>query len=296
MNIQEIKSILTSINENNYFRYIIVPLVIILLAFFISKILRGLMSRYFTRSSNFLKVDKTRFNFLKNAVSFIIYILAFVVIFYSIPQLRALGVTLFAGAGIFAAILGFASQQAFSNIISGIFIVMFKPFRVGDVVKIGTDYLGAIEDITLRHTVIRNYENSRIIMPNSVISSETIINSTITDEKVCSFLELGISYDSNVDKAIEIIRRETVKHPYFVDNRSSEAKDKNEPPVIVRVISFGDSSVNLRAYVWAKDSDSSFVMKCDLNKAIKEAFDKEGIEIPFPYRTIVYKNKKENSL
>lgn len=265
--------------------------IIIIVAFIIDKVLRFLLGKYIERSSRTLNVDPTRYRFLKNAQRAIIMILALVLIFQSIPSLRNLGLSIFAGAGIFAAIIGFASQQAFSNIISGIFIVISKPFRVGDVIEIGELHSGIVEDITLRHTVIRNYENRMIIVPNSVISAQTIENSSIIDSKIRNFLFIGISYDSNIEKAISIIQKEAVKHPNFIDNRTEEEQAMGIHPVIVRVLGFGDSSVNLRASVWTQDSPSGFVLKCDLNKSIKERFDSEGIEIPFPYRTIVYKNE-----
>ena len=168
-------------------------------------------------------------------------------------------------------------------------IVIFKPFRVNDLVDVGSLPKGRVEDITLRHTVIRNFENRRLIIPNSVISSEVVVNSSIVEESICNFLDIGISYDSDIDKAMEIMRSEAMAHPDFMDNRSDEEKENDEHPVSVRVMGFGDSSVNLRAFIWTLDHTSGFHLKTDLNKSIKEAFDKEGIEIPFPYRTIVYK-------
>ena len=196
---------------------------------------------------------------------------------------------LFAGAGIMMAILGFAAQQAFSNIISGIFIVIFKPFRVGDLIKVGSLEYGFVEDITLRHTVITNFQNKRIIIPNSIISAETIVNDTIEDTKVCRWIEIGISYDSDIDHATSIIQEEAIKHPRCIDVRTQKEKEKGVPQVIVRQISFGDFSINLRAFVWTKTSIEAYQMHSDLNQSIKKRFDKEGIEIPFPYRTIVYK-------
>ncbi len=273
----------------NYVQYGLIVLATLLAAFIISRILRALLTKFFHLASSKLNVDPTQYNFLINLISFILYFGAFVFIFYSIPRLRALGLTLFAGAGVAAAIVLFASQQAFSNIINGIFIIIFKPFRVGDIIKVGSLRTGKIEDITLRHTVIRDFENRRIIIPNTVIASETLVNSSIKDELICNFVEFGISYDSDVNKAIDIIRDEAVKHPNYIDNRTREEKKSNIHPVMVRVIGFGDSSVNLRAFIWSKDHTSGFILKCDLFKSVKERFDREGIEIPFPYRTIVYK-------
>ena len=281
--------------ESSYFKYALIVLITYIIAFVLSKVFRILMTRFFKRSSEKLNVDHTKFNFLKNAVSLIVFVAATIVVFVLIPELNKLGLTLSAGAGIITAILAFASQQAFSNIISGIFIVIFQPFRVNDIIKIGDMHAGTVEDITLRHTVIRNYENRRIVIPNSVIGNETIINSNIIEDKICNLLEIGISYDSNIDKAMEIIRSEAIIHPNFVDNRSEEDIQKEIPSVIVRVINLADWSIVLRAYIWSENSPKGFVMKCDLRKSIKERFDKEGIEIPFPYRTLVYKNDIERN-
>lgn len=274
-------------------QYLIVAGVIAAIAVILSRVLQKLMKVYFERSSHVLKVDPTRYKFLRNAVSFVVFMLAITLIFYTIPELRTIGITLFAGAGIFAAIIGFASQEAFSNIISGIFIVIFKPFRVGDNIKIGELHQGVVEDITLRHTIINNFENRRIIIPNTVISGQTIINSTIEDEKVCTFIEIGISYESNQDKAIAILRKVIEAHANCRDNRTAEEIENGIPKVVIRMLGFGESTVNLRAYAWAANSGEGFVLKCDVYETLKKEFDLNGIEIPYPHRTIVYKNKPD---
>jgi len=274
-----------------YVKYSFITLASLLVALVISKILRILIDRFIKLSSKKLRVDYTQFNFLKNAVTFFVFLAAIIFIFYSIPKLKALSITMFAGAGILTAIALFASQQAFANIVSGVFIVIFKPFRVNDLVDVGTLPKGRVEDITLRHTVIRNFENRRMIIPNSVISSEILVNSNIVEETICNFIDIGISYDSDIDKAMEIMRKEAMAHPNYIDYRSEQEKKDGIPPVMVRVTGFGDSSVNLRAFVWSADHSTGYVLKTDLYKSIKEQFDKQGIEIPFPYRTIVYKDK-----
>lgn len=280
--------------QNELIFYGVFTLVTIAIAIIAVKIIKHWINKSLINSADKLKVDVTKYNFLKHATSAIIYLLALFIIFYTIPSLRSFAVTMFAGAGIITAILALASQQAFSNIVGGIFIVIFRPFRVGDNVKIGVDFLGIVEDITLRHTVIRNFENRRIIIPNSVISSETILNSTIADAKICNHIDIGISYNSSIDKAIEIIRDESLKHPNTIDNRTDEQKEKSSPVVKIRVIGLMDSSVMLRAYVWAENTEKAWELKCDLFKSIKERFDREGVEIPFPHRT-VYLRQDNNS-
>ncbi|MGB0403545.1 MAG: mechanosensitive ion channel family protein [Salibacteraceae bacterium] len=269
--------------------HLIAVVLVLLMASLVSFVIRKYLTKFLDKSTDHLKVDPTRYNFLKNASTAIIMGGALAFAFYAIPALKSLGATLFAGAGIAAAILAFASQQAMSNVINGIFLVIFKPFRVGDIIKVGADHFGTVEDITLRHTIINSFENRRIIMPNSVIGNETIINSNIKDEKICRFIEFGISYDSSVDLAKKIIREEAEKHKSFTDNRTQEQIENEDHPLVIRMISHGDFSIGLRAYFWAEGPIEAMYAHYDLLESVKKRFDAEGIEIPFPYRTIVYK-------
>jgi small-conductance mechanosensitive channel len=272
----------------------IIVISIILFTLIVASIVKRLLSRSFRKSSKILKVDPTQFVLLKHVISGGIYLIGFGIAIYMIPSLRNLSYSLLAGAGVLAVVIGFASQQAFSNIISGVFIAIFKPFRVDDRIKVGQMPVGIVEDITLRHTVIRNFMNKRIIIPNSVISDEVIENYNLVDERICEYVEFGISYDSDVDKAINIIQEESVKHKYFFDIRTPEEKKQGEEQVKVKVMSYGDFTVNLRTYVWTENPHNAFILRTDLNKSIKARFDREGIEIPFPYRTIVYKKDIED--
>ncbi len=266
---------------------VVFALIVLAIAFLVSRLLRFLIGRFFKAAAQKLKVDPTRYNFFKNAVDFIVYLIAAIVIFRSIPTFRAVGTTLLTGAGVLAAIVGFASQSAFSNIISGFFLVIFKPFSVGDRVKIGQLYTGDVEDITLRHTIIKDFENRRIVIPNSVISNETIINSTLTDEKICVFLDIPVSFSTNLDRAMDIIQQEGLKHKLCIDNRSPEELTKGEQPVIVRVITYADFGIQLRGYVWASNPTNAFDLKCDVLKSIQDRFHKEHIEFGYPGRILI---------
>ena len=116
----------------NSWDHVVFAVIVIAVAVIVGRLFRYVIGRGVKGATRKLKIiDPTKYNFLKNAVEFIVYLVAVIVIFNSIPKLRAYGTAIFAGAGVLAAIVGFASQSAFSNIISGIFIVIFKPFRVG---------------------------------------------------------------------------------------------------------------------------------------------------------------------
>ncbi len=260
---------------------------VLAVAFVVSRIFRSLIGKFIRGAAHKLKVDPTRYNFFKNAVDFIISLIAAIIIFRSIPALRTMGTTLLTGAGVLAAIVGFASQSAFSNIISGLFLVIFKPFRVGDRVKIGQLYSGDVEDITLRHTIIKDFENKRVVIPNSVISNETVINSTLTDEKICVFIEVPIAFNANVNKAMEIIQQTGLSHRFCIDNRSPEELTEGESVVIVKVITFSEFGIQLRGYVWTDTPTRAFELKCDVLSSIQQQFVKENIEFGYPGRLLI---------
>jgi len=279
--------------NSSYFYYGTLILGSLLLAFIASSIIRKLLNLFIVKYSKRLKADPTNFSFLKNSVSILIYTITIIFIFLKIPYLRSLGTALFAGAGIIAMVIGFASQKAFSNIISGVFILIFKPFRVNDTIEFLNSTKGIVEEITLRHTIIRNYENRRVIIPNGIISDDTIINSNIIDQKIRMHIVFSISYDSSIEKATSIIREESMKHASFLDNRSEDDKLNNIPAVNVRLIELADFALKLKAYVWTTNNDDAYALKCDVLRSVFDRFNKEGIEVPFPYRTIVYKNDIE---
>ena len=257
-------------------------------------ILAALVGRFFgsliKRSTDEMKNDPTNYLFLRHLIIGVIYLVGMGVAVYTVPELRGLASSMLAGAGILAVAVGFASQHALSNVISGMFIVIFKPFRVNDRITV-RDMGGVIEDITLRHTVIRNFENRRIIIPNSLISDEILVNADFGDGKICKWIEVSISYESNIDLAKQIMRDETMAHPLLIDNRNEEQIAAGEPQVMVRVLALQDSGILLRAWAWTEGQADSFVLGCDLYESIKKRFDREGIEIPYPHRTVVQKTK-----
>jgi len=164
-----------------------------------------------------------------------------------------------------------------------------KPFKLGDFIDVDGVAAGTVIEITLRHTVIRNAENRMILIPNSKINSSTITNSTIGDPATCAFIEVGVSYNDDLDKAMEVLRDEVMKHPSLIDRRSEAEKEAGEPQVKVKVMALGDSSITLRAWAWAASSGDAAMMRFDLYKSIKERYDKEGIEIPYPYYNQIVK-------
>ncbi len=258
----------------------------ILLAYFVKRFFRRLIRKSMTETGR----DVTNYQFLRHIAQVGIYIVGFSIAIYHIPQLRTLANSMLAGAGILAVAVGFASQHALGNIISGIFIVIFKPFKINDRLNI-RNMVGIVEDITLRHTVIRDFENKRILIPNTVISDEIIVNADFAEEKLCKWIDVNISYDSDLKLAKTIMAEEVQLHPMHVDPRTPQQIEEGVPEVVVRVLALGEYFVTLRAWAWAKDAPNSFVMSCDLLESIKKRFEESGIEIPVPHQKIIFKDQ-----
>ncbi|MFT4535509.1 MAG: small conductance mechanosensitive channel [Saprospiraceae bacterium] len=269
-------------------------LTIIIATFIVGYLANRLLTSLVKKSTDGMTSDTTNYKFIKHVVLAGIYMVGFAIAIYTMPNFRALAGSLLAGAGIFALALGFAAQHALSNVVSGIFIVVFKPFRINDRLSI-QNHQGIVEDITLRHTVIRNFENRRIIIPNSVISNEIIINADFGDDMIVKWVDVSISYKSDIDTAKRIMAEEVLNHPLHIDPRTPEDLAMGIPEVIVRVIHLMDSAVNIRAWAWGKDAPDAFVLGCDLIESIKKRFDLEpNVEIPYPHRTVYIGRNEPN--
>ncbi|PXX77819.1 mechanosensitive ion channel family protein [Dielma fastidiosa] len=207
---------------------------------------------------------------------------------YQFTALKEIVKTLLTGGGVLALVLGLAAQEAVGNLVSGMMILFFKPFKVGDLIKTNNGLVGTVLDISLRHTVIKTYENTQIMIPNSEINKATLENVTAADFKG-DFLILQISYESDLDLAISIIAEEIMKHPDFLDLRSAAEKTDGIPAVKVRCTNFLDSGIELKAALQSRSSAVGYAMLSDLRISIKKRFDEAGIVIPYP-QVVIHQN------
>lgn len=241
------------------------------------------MFRRSLRRQGKLAVDETKAGFIRQIVVAVVYIIGVAAFLSLIPGMEKVSNSILASAGIGAMAVGLASQDALSNVVGGLFIIFSRPFKVGDFIMVDDIVTGTVMEITLRHTVIRNAENRMILIPNSKMNSSTVVNSSYGETATCAFVEVGVSYTTDLDHAMETMRDEIMKHPMLIDHRSDGERKAGVPQVVVRVISLGDSAITLRAWAWAATPGNAFTMKCDLLKSVKERFDSEKIEIPYPY-------------
>ena len=271
---------------DSFWNILLFVMLVFFAAWIISRVIRFVVVQTIKRKKTGQE-GKTNMLFFRNSIKFFIGLIALVYIIATVPTLRSKATLIFSGAGILAAIIGFAAQAALSNLIAGAFIVMFRPFRVGDYIKLDEQRMGIVEDITLRHTVINNFENKRLIIPNSIISSESILNHNIEDSHILSFNNFKIGIRADIDLAKKIIQEEAEKLEFVIDNRTPEEVMKNRPQIEVRLIEVLEGYIHLRAYIWLNNPFKEFKIQCDLKEATYKRFKAEGVSMPIPVRRVI---------
>jgi len=172
--------------------------------------------------------------------------------------------------------IGLSLQGALGNIASGVMIMIFRPYKLGDYVELA-GVAGSVKDINLFQTVLATVDNVQIMVPNSQSIDGVIKNySGYTTRRVD--LLFGIDYDDDMDKAVGIIQS-------LID---ADDRPLSDPEPFVRVVNLNDSSVDIQSRVWVKSEDY-WDFRFDLLKSVKEAFDKQGVTIPYPHQVEIVK-------
>ena len=219
--------------------------------------------------------------FLKNVIVTVIYLMGLLTAIDQIPQLGQVTKTILAGSGILALAISLSAQESLNNVISGLFIILFKPFEVSDrITLVNSKITGTIEDITLRHTVIKTFTNSRVVIPNSTMNKEVIENSNLTDSRASSFIDVYVAYESDIRKAMQLMAEIVGTHPLCIDTRK-EDEIETKPLVQVYLRELGDSGICLRVSVWTRTVGENFDACSDIRLKIVETFKEQGIEIPY---------------
>lgn len=180
---------------------------------------------------------------------------------------------LLGAAGILTVAVGFASQTSASNLISGLFLMSERPFTPGDVVQVGST-IGEVLSIDLLSVKLRTFDNLYVRIPNETLIKSELTNLTRFPIRRID-LTIGVAYKENIKRVEEVLFEVADANPLCLE----------EPKPLLIFLGFGDSSINLQFSVWAR-RENFLDLRNSIQTEIKEAFDAQGIEIPFPHRTI----------
>ncbi len=242
-------------------------------AYIINLVLNKYLNKDFLRG-------KIHLIFLKGIITAVIWAVAILTAMSGIPAFSKTWETAIASSGVAAIVMGLAAQSTLSNVFAGIALSAShsRPFDIGDRIKIDSYDPGFVEDITLRHTVIKTYQNEIIYVPNSIVGSATIVN--YTQENSFSYpVRVSVAYGTDMKKAMDVMADAIASHPLHYG-----------PVPIVLCKSCDDSGVTLQALVETRDFKDNPRTCSESLVEIMNRFDKEGIEIP--YNKLVLLNEK----
>ncbi len=222
------------------------------------------------------KTKAVHLRFTKSAINVIIDVIAFYSLAQQFEMTKDISKVLLQSGSLILAIATFAAQQALGNVISGISLSMSKPYNVDEKIRViqgGTVIAeGLVKDVTLRHTLIYQFNGETCIVPNSVMDSAVVINTNFT-ENIGNYVEIEIGYGADIEKAVEIMRRICVEH---------------EEANAVTASGYTQNGVTLKTIIWTQNLNDSFRACSDIRIALVREFGKSGIEIP--YQTVTISN------
>ncbi|MDY6793482.1 MAG: mechanosensitive ion channel [Thermodesulfobacteriota bacterium] len=245
----------------------VIGAIIILIA---GRIAAGIGQKAVTKVLEKSKTDSAVVSFVGSMIYFLILTFAVLAALAKFGIQTASFVAILGAAG-FA--IGFALQGSLANFAAGVLILVLRPFKVGDYID-GAGVAGTVKDIQLFTTVLATPDNIKIMVPNGKLFGDTIKNVSAFDTRRVDMV-IGIGYTSDIQKAYDLL----------MDLMNEDTRVLSDPPVTVAVSELADSSVNFVVRPWVK-KEEYWGVKFDLTRRIKESFDENGIEIPFPQQVV----------
>lgn len=245
---------------------VIAALLIFFIGKWVAKMIRATIHKQLTNR----EVDPTLVSF---GSSILYYVLMIAVVIAAIQQVGFQTTSLVAIVGAAGLAVGLALQGSLSNFASGVLIILFRPFQVGDVID-AAGQVGCVREIGILMTHMSSGDNKKIMIPNSAIMGGTITNITAEDTRRVD-MSVGVGYSDDLDRVQDII----------LDVLNADDRILDDPAPQVVVAELADSSVNFNVRPWCKKEDYWGVF-FDFQKTIKQRLDKEGVSIPFPQQDV----------
>ena len=253
----------------DYAPKVITALVILIVGLFVIKLLLKMAKKVMRKRG----IEESLRKFLLNLLGWTLKILLFIAV------ISKLGVETTSFAAILAAAglaVGLALQGSLSNFAGGVLIMIFKPFKIGDLIEAQGE-IGVVKEIEIFTTKLTGLSNKEIIIPNGSLSNGNIVNYTSEGTRRVD-LVFGVGYDSDIKKSKEVLMNVLTSHPLVL----------KDPAPTVNVLELADSSVNFAVRPWCKSEDYWDVF-FDVTENAKIALDKAGIEIPYPHTVEIKK-------
>jgi small conductance mechanosensitive channel len=249
---------------------LVLAILILIIGFIVAGMVRGGVRKTVERSR---RMDETLAGFFS---SIAYYAVIAVVIIAVLARFGVQTASLVAALGAVTLAIGFALQGTLSNIAAGVMIIAFRPYSIGDWVEVA-GVAGTVKDVNLFTTVLATGDNKKIIIPNGQAWGDIITNYSANPTRRVDFT-FSIDYSDDIDKAMDVIK----------STLGADERIHKDPEIFTAVTAHGDSSVDIVTRVWV-DTGDYWGVRFDAMKSVKEAFDTNGISIPYPHQVNVEK-------
>jgi small-conductance mechanosensitive channel len=249
-----------------------VSVLVLVAAWLIYLLLRHAINR-FSRKRNLSEVDpgaETRLRMIQRLLAVALFFVAVGLVFWimDVSALKRVAVGMFASAGVVGIAIGFAAQTTMANLVSGVIIAFAQPIRLGDNVKIDGEY-GSVESIGLFYTNIRTWDNRRLIIPNKLLSDQTIRNYTIVDARMPAMVALRLDYTADIDAVRTLLLEEVRAHQLFLP----------DPAPTVQVVDADELGVSVRLMAWAASQADAWTLAVDVRERVVRRLAGSGAPI-----------------
>jgi len=251
------------LNGADFLVDLVVFILILIAGYFLIKMVLGITRKALERSN---RVSEILRSFILNVLHKVLWV---VLIMMALPKLGVNVAPLIAGLGVGGFIIGFAFQESLGNLAAGLMLLISQPYAIGDYVEIG-GVAGVVREMNVMSTLLTTPDNKRVLVPNRKIWGSEIINYTALPTRRVDLL-IGIHYKADIAKAFNVAQKVLEEHQLVL----------KDPAPIIGVKELGDSAVVLVVRPWVKTADY-WTVYFDVTRKIKEAYDREGVGIPFP--------------
>ena len=253
---------------------------ILLLTWIAGKVVRLIFKRiYRVRKGLYLR-------FFERVSTAVILIGGILLAFSVFGGFQSIWKTMLGGTAFISAVLIFAAQDSIKDILAGLMISIYKPFEIGNRVEMENGTTGIVKDITMRHVVFQLLDSQVVIIPNSRLNVMSLRNYSYHASLRSALFRFHIAYGSDVEKAMEVIRRVIMESEYSVPGKQTDHGADYAP---IYFMAFEESSLRLETTVYYEDTSPSEVVISDINLRVNHALKENGIEIPYSYINVISK-------
>ena len=226
--------------------------------------------------------------YLEKLIRIVIILLALFWVINSSTATSGLGRMLFQGTALIGAVAGFAAQPVITDLFCGLMISTLKPFELGDRIELEDGTGGIVKDITVRHVVLRGFDMTDLVIPNSKLNAMRITNMSHGDTNRSYIVSIQVSYDSDMRRAMKALKSAVEESPYTLPLKREGHEGEYSP---VYFMEYGDSGLLLKTTIYYESKDPTEAVVSDVNLRILEKLNGAGIEIPYNYVNVVMKDR-----